>query len=201
MEIDGQFPVELAEKIVDMLHKVTGGNVNFMDMDGVIIATKQPERLGTVHEAAKRIMSGEVDEFAISVESTQKLKGVLPGYNGVVLYKGDRLGCIGLSGDPEKMRPLQQLAANIVREEYDKFLISKTKQDILEKVAGEIEEMSAAIEQITAGSLESFNHSKQIEDMANRAEKYLENINKVLNTIKNIADQTKLLGLNAEYQQ
>jgi carbohydrate diacid regulator len=70
-----EFPVELAEKIVNMLFEVTGNNVNFMDNEGVIIATMQPERLGTVHEGAKLIMSGEIDELAISVEAAKNLTG------------------------------------------------------------------------------------------------------------------------------
>lgn len=197
MRSDAEFPVELAEKIVEMLHKVTRGNVNFMDQEGIIIATMQHERLKTVHEGARKIMSGEIDELAISMDVAQKLSGVIPGYNGVVLYKGERLACIGLSGDPEMMRPLQQLAAIIVKEEYEKFLLANAKQHILERVAGEIKEMSTAIDQITAGSIESFSHSKLIEEMANNAERYLNNVDKILRTVKTIGNQTRLLGLNA----
>lgn len=200
INLSGSFPVELAERIVNMLHNVTGGNANFMGEGGIIIATMQPERLGTVHEGAERIMAGEVDELAVSVETAEKLNGVLPGYNGVIMYEGQRLACIGLSGDPDKMRPLQKLAAIIVKEEYEKYLSTHVKGKILQKVAKEIEEMTSAIQQITAGSLESFNHSKTIEDMANDSESHLDDINKVLNTIKTIADQIKLLGLNASIE-
>ena len=200
MDIEEQFPVELASNIVNMLNEVTNSNVNFMNREGVIIATKQPERLGTIHEGAKRIMSGEVDELAISLEAAEKLEGVLPGYNGAVLYKGERIGCIGLSGDPEKMRFLQKLAAIIIQEEFDKYLITKKKQDVLEKVSMEIGDMSAAIEQLTAGGIENFNQSKEIEGMASNAEKYIESINTVLSYIENIARQTKLLGLNARVE-
>lgn len=197
MKNDREFPVELAEKIVKMLHDVTGDNVNFMDQQGVIIATMQPKRLKTVHQGAKEIMNGKIDELAISVEAAQKLSGVMPGYNGVVLYRGERLACIGLSGDPEKMRPLQKLAAIIVKEEYAKFLSAKTNQDVLGKVAGEIQEMSAAIDQIAAGSMDNFQDSKLIEEMADNAERYLKNIDKTLSAVKNIGNQTRLLGLNA----
>ncbi len=197
MEEQTRFPVEIAEKIVNMLHKVTNDNVNFMGEGGIIIATMQPERLGKIHEGAKRIMSGEVDELAITLEDAKKLKGTLPGYNGVVKYKGKRIGCIGLSGDPQQMRPLQQLATIIVMEEFGKYQTEANKKEVLEKVVGEIDEICASIQEISAGSEDVFNHSKQIEDMANRAEKFIENINKVLKTVKDIADQTTLLGFNA----
>lgn len=191
------FPIELAEKVVNMLHSVTQNNVNFMDENGIIIAAIQKNRIGTIHEGAKRIMLGEIDELAITVEEADKLEGAMPGYNGVIYLNQQRIGCIGLSGDPVKMRPLQQLASIIVREEYEKYIGNRKRESMIEKVAGEIQEMSAAIEEITAGSAESLHHIKLIEDRANGAEKYLKNINMVLDTVKKIADKTKLLGLNA----
>lgn len=188
---------ELANKIVKMLHEVTGRNVNFMNQEGTIIATMQAERLGTVHEGAKRIMSGEVDELAVSAESAKKLSGVQPGYNGVVIYNGKRLGCIGLSGEPEMMRPLQKMAAIIVKEEYSKALQEQAKQEVLEKICAEVEGVSNAIKQITQGSMETSESFKLIEEKANASENYLKNIDKILDVLKNMGNQTRLLGLNA----
>ena len=51
-------PLELAQRVVEMIHEVTGSNVNFMGLGGEIIATKQPERLGKIHSAAESIMAG-----------------------------------------------------------------------------------------------------------------------------------------------
>ena len=194
------FPVELAEDIVVMLHKVTGKNVNFMNQEGVIIATMQPERLNTIHEGARKIMNGEADELAISKETAEKLQGVVPGYNGAVTYKGKKIGCIGLSGDPEMMKPLQQLAAIIVREKYTKHLAEATKQNVLEKITKEIEDMSAVMNQITAKSKESHEYSRNIEEMANDAEKHLKDTDKILSTVQTIGNQTKMLGLNASIE-
>lgn len=195
-----EFPIELADSIVKSLHEVTGDNVNFMGQDGRIIASIQKERIGSIHDGAKRIMSGVVDELAITIEDAKQLSGVMPGYNGVVFFEGKRIGCIGLSGDPEMMKPLQQLGAIIVKSEYEKFLLNQEREKVITKVAEGIEDMSAAIEEITAGSIESFNYTRAVEDVANNAEGDLGNIDKVLVTVKNIADQTKLLGLNASIE-
>lgn len=195
-----EFPIELANSIVESLHEVTGDNVNFMGQDGKIIAAIQKERIGSIHDGAKRIMSGAVDELAITIEDAKKLNGAMPGYNGAVFFEGKRIGCIGLSGDPEMMKPLQQLGAIIVKSEYEKFLLNKEREKVISKVAEGIEDMSAAIEEITAGSIESFNYTRAVEDVANNAEGDLGNIDKVLTTVKNIADQTKLLGLNASIE-
>ncbi len=195
-----KFPIEIAEKIVKMLHQVTNGNVNFMDESGVIIATMQPERLGQIHEGAKKIMSGQMDELAISVEDAKKMQGTLPGYNGVVKYKGRRIGCIGMSGDPQKMRPLQNLATIIVREEFEKFQSMRRKQEILERVVEEVEEISASMKQISDGSEDVFDHSKQIQSITDQSNKFIYDINQVLKTVKGIADQTTLLGFNASIE-
>jgi hypothetical protein len=194
------FPIALAEKIVIMLHNVTGKNVNFMNHEGVIIATMQPERLHTIHEGAKKIMKGEVYELAVSAETAQKLKGAVPGYNGAVVYKGEKIGCIGLSGDPEMMKPLQQLAAVIVREEYAKFLSAETKQNVLEKITGEIEEISVAMDQIATRSKENFSYSQHIEEMTDNAEKCLKDTDNILKAVQAIGNQTKMLGLNASIE-
>ncbi len=194
------FPLELADKIVKMLNQVTNNNVNFMNDQGVIIASIQKNRIGSIHEGAKRIMAGEIDELAITVEEAEKMTGAMPGYNGVVTYKDQRIGCIGLSGDPVTMKPLQYLATIIVQEEYEKYIANKKKEKAIEKIAGEIEEMSAAVEEVTAGSTESLNHIKMIEEKADCAEKYLKNITLVLDSVKKISDKTKLLGLNASIE-
>ncbi len=195
-----EFPIELADSIVKSLHEVTGDNVNFMGQDGRIIASIQKERIGSIHDGAKRIMSGVVDELAITIEDAKQLSGAMPGYNGAVFFEGKRIGCIGLSGDPQMMKPLQQLGAIIVKSEYEKFLLNQEREKVITKVAEGIEDMSAAIEEITAGSIESFNYTRAVEDVANNAEGDLGNIDKVLVTVKNIADQTKLLGLNASIE-
>lgn len=191
------FPVILAEKIVKILHEVTKGNVNFMNEEGIIIATMQRERLHTLHEGAKRIMSGEVHELAITAEQAEKMAGVKPGYNGAVVYEGKCIGCIGLSGDPDLMRPLQKMAAIIVQEEYRKLILEEAKQTALEKICAEIQAVSAATQEIAAGSIENFGNSKDIEVKANSAEDYLKNIDRILDVVKNIGNQTRMLGLNA----
>jgi hypothetical protein len=200
MDDYSDFPVEIADKVVHMLHQVTGKNVNYMGQGGIILASMQPERLGKIHEGAKRIMAGEIDELAISVEDASKLKGSKPGYNGVILYQDKRLGCIGLSGDPKQMQPLQQLATIIVREEYEKFREEKRKQDMLNIVISEIQESSVAIQQISTGSENILQHSQKIEQMTNRAEQSIMNVNQVVKTVKQIADETMLLGYNASIE-
>lgn len=190
-------PKELAEKIVKMINNITGNNVNFMGEGGEIIATIQKERLGTIHEAAKRIMAGEIEYAAVTKEQAEGLKGVMPGYNGCIKVNGEAVGCLGISGDPIIVAPLQKMAAIIVEEEIRKNIEDLEKQTLVNNVAFKIEEISAAVEEISAGAEEIASTSEVMETIGEKLEKQINSVNQVVDLIRDIAHKTNLLGLNA----
>lgn len=197
MEWKHKIPKDLAEKTVKMLYDITGKNVNIMGECGEIIATAQRERLGNIHGAAKKIMDGEINSASITVEEAKELKGVLPGYNGPVVINGETIGCIGLTGDPEVVKPLQQMASKIIEEEIDKRIKEEKKQETISTVSAKIQEVTALIKNISKSAGDISGTSENIRNTARRLENEIVNINKVLDFIKNIARQTNLLGLNA----
>jgi len=133
---------EIAERIVTLLGQASGHNVNIMGTDGTIIASTDRKRVGQVHDGARRIMGGEVDEIAISPADAATMSGVKPGYNGVVLHDAKRVACIGISGDPELVRPFQRMAAIVMREELDRQEAAEREQALLAKVKGEIADIA-----------------------------------------------------------
>ena len=137
-----QVPLELAEKVIKILHEITGNKVNFMGEKGIITASAQPERVGTVHEGGKIIMSGIQDEIAITGEMAEKMEGSLPGYNGIVKYHGNRIGCIGIGGEPEKVKPLQKLAEVIIIEELERENEQNERQKMLHGIIENVTDIS-----------------------------------------------------------
>lgn len=192
-----QVPKELADHVVQLIYEVTGNNVNFMGENGEIIATKQPERLGTIHAAAHKIMAGEVDEIAITVEEADSMQGVKPGYNGVIHYLEKRIGCIGISGDPKQVRPLQKMAAIIVTEEIKKMQASQEREALIRSVALDLEGIFGAIQSMTAASEGIAVRYQQMEKHLSKTETQLNELNNILEFIQTISGQTNLLGLNA----
>ena len=51
----------LAEKLIEQVTKYTSYNVNIMNEQGVIIASRNPERIGKFHEVAWQIVHGTTD--------------------------------------------------------------------------------------------------------------------------------------------
>jgi sugar diacid utilization regulator len=130
-------PIKLANKMVQILHEVTGNHVQFMGKNGVIIASTQEVRIGTIHDGAKKVMAGEIEFAAITDADAQKIEGVLPGYTGPIKFNGERIACIGITGNPEIVKPLQQLAAIIVTEEIKKDIENKMREELIEKISNE----------------------------------------------------------------
>ncbi len=189
--------IKLAQKTVDTLHKITKNNVQFMGEDGKIIATTQPERLGTIHEGAKKVMANKVDFAEITIETAEEMKGVLPGYTGPIELNGERIACIGITGNPKQTKPLQELAAVIVKEEIIKETERQNKQKIINNVFTQVQQISSTIEELTASAEEVSSQTKNMNETANQNNKDVKETNKILDTIRNIAGQTNLLGLNA----
>ena len=68
---------EMAQKFIDQITEYTDYNINIMDETGVIIASRDPKRVGTYHEAADRIIRGS--EEIVTVDDEKLFPGVLPG--------------------------------------------------------------------------------------------------------------------------
>ncbi len=98
---------ELAEKLIDRVSKYTEYNVNIMDERGIIIASCDKERVGKYHEVAWQIVSGTED--IVDTRESRDYPNVRPGINMVISVDGEREGVVGVTGDPEQIRPIAQM--------------------------------------------------------------------------------------------
>ena len=197
MEWRHRISKEVAENIVRIIHEATGHNVNVMGEGGEIIATMQPHRLGTIHEGGRRVVSGEEEYVSLTSEQAATMEGVLAGYMGAIDMDGERIGCMGITGEPDQVKPLQKMASYIVVEQLRKEKVQKAKQVMLNKVADKIQGASSNIQEVAAGAEEIATTSRNMEVTAKQIEDYINDINRVLDLVGSIVKQTNLLGLNA----
>lgn len=92
---------EMARRFIEQVTQYTEYNINIMDESGVIIASRDPKRVGTYHEVADRIIHGTQDMIVITDE--KMFPGVLPGINMAIIHEGRREGVVGVTGDPDKI--------------------------------------------------------------------------------------------------
>lgn len=140
---------ELCERIVGLVHGAAGYNINIMGPGGRIVASSDPARVGQVHEGARRIMAGEIGEIAIDPETAAKMEGVRPGYNGGVRYRGRLVACIGISGDPAVVKPVQKMAEVVLVQEMERRGLAGREAALLEEVKAGISDIAEQMQVIS----------------------------------------------------
>ena len=94
---------EFATKFIERVTRYTDFNVNIMDERGIIIASRDKKRIGQYHEIAYRLITGSEEMIDTSGMS---FPNVLPGINMIIATGGRREGVVGVTGDPEEVRPV-----------------------------------------------------------------------------------------------
>ncbi|MGX7198506.1 CdaR family transcriptional regulator [Enterococcus nangangensis] len=122
---------EQAALIVRKLMDDIPYNINIMNDQGRIIASGHPERIGSRHRAAERaIREGRM------VEVDQDTPLEKQGTNEPIIYQGEVIGVVGISGAPVEVRPFTKLVKTIALMLIeDLALYKKQEESRLAKVA------------------------------------------------------------------
>ncbi|HHV64541.1 MAG TPA: diguanylate cyclase [Peptococcaceae bacterium] len=140
--------LDALRQVSKMISAETGCNIIICDSEGEIIEATLPERIGRKHMGAVLILSGQSDE-AIITQELEKLYTKLGtdtrrGYNYVITIPGKRVGSLGISGDPEVLKPIVRVAAKTIGFYISENLREKEKiqaQQALKKREDELEEV------------------------------------------------------------
>lgn len=108
---------ELAEDLVSATSGLLDGRIiNIMNPDGIIIASTQPERIGTFHKGARdAAVSGK--PVSIHPDQIQEYSGAREGYNMPLRVGGNIIGVVGIYGEPSEIRYLAHLV-EVYTEKY-----------------------------------------------------------------------------------
>ncbi len=94
-----------AQEIACSTSDVIGYAVLITDLDGIIIGSSQPERVGSLHEASLNVIRSGLGESVDDAEAS-RLKGTYPGVTYPISgFSGDVVGTMAIRGTPWDVRP------------------------------------------------------------------------------------------------
>ncbi len=99
-----------AQQIVETVKDVCGQNINYIDKSGTIFASTDKNRIDQYHEIGKQVA---LTCETLEVYEENKFYGTQPGVNIPIIYQGNLISVIGISGNPDEVRKYGYLAEKI----------------------------------------------------------------------------------------
>jgi len=100
---------DIANELVSATSELVGGRtINIMNPDGIIIASTEKERIGSLHQGAlEAARTGRT--VIVSKGQLSQYLGAKEGYNMPLRVCGRIIGVVGLHGNPEEIQDLAHL--------------------------------------------------------------------------------------------
>lgn len=98
----------LAQQIVERTMQVMPFKVNLIDGQGVILASGNPARVGSLHPGAQQALARGAS-VEIDAQAARLLPGAQPGINLPLTVRGEICGVVGLTGEPAAVRQFGEL--------------------------------------------------------------------------------------------
>lgn len=128
----------VAEAIVAQLSQVMENHINIMDKSGFIVASTDPNRVGSIHGGAVRILEEKLPELLI--ENDQEYIGSRNGVNLPIEFDNEIIGVIGLTGKSTVVyrygKIIKKMTEVLLRDAYNrekKVIEQKAKDRFLEE--------------------------------------------------------------------
>lgn len=133
-----QLSEKQAQEIVDKMMMDIPYNINIMNEKGIIIGSGKKERVGTIHQGAVKALS-----TGTMVEVWEDGRYEKKGTNEPIVIGDARVGVIGISGNPDEVRPF----CNIVRTTVSLLI---EQRNTLEDLANEASRKKVFLELLLA---------------------------------------------------
>lgn len=129
---------EIAQSIVDQLKDIIQQDINFITLQGEIIASTDHYRIGDYHEAATVAAK---KKKTIIIESDEQYTGSKKGINLLLHYEESIVGVIGITGEVEEIFKygaiIQKMAEILIIENYNQiftFSIREKDRYLIEQI-------------------------------------------------------------------
>ena len=109
----------LATNIVYEMKKIINKDLNFIQVDGKIVASTDKERIGNYHEGAKKAI---LSDGIVIIDWDEQYPGAKKGINIPVKFYEETIGAIGISGDKKEVEKygeiIKRITEILIKEAY-----------------------------------------------------------------------------------
>ncbi len=188
----------VATEVVEFILQQTGFHTIVCDNTGTIIADSAKVRKGLVHAGSRKILTSNLESYVVTAVEAAESEGKLKeGFNLPIVVDGKVIGTFGIAGRVEVVEPVARVARGIVVNKLRDRVLKQTIQDYVRELTFSLDQAAAAVQQMSASTQQLAATSQAVAAMANEATEHVKATANILNFIRRVADQTKLLGLNA----
>ncbi len=187
-----------AAELVRLVRSQSGFHAIICDDTGTIIADSAGTRLGTVHAGARRLLTTDIDRIAVGeAEATASGGTMKEGFNLTIKSGRSKIGSFGVAGPLAIVEPIAKIAAGLV---IARLRDRDTATAIRRHVAAmneSLKQAAAAGETLSAASAELAATSRNAEALTRETAREVAQAAAILDLIKSVAQQTRLLSFNA----
>lgn len=119
---------DLAQKFINKVAVDLEYNLNIMNNQGIIIASKDASRIGDFHEVAYNMLTGKSETGVFNSDEEKKYIGTKPGINMFIDYKDEHVGVIGVTGDPSTLHTFASIVKRSMETMLEYELINEMKR-------------------------------------------------------------------------
>lgn len=115
----------LFQKFISRMEKTIDYNINIMDDMGVIVASKDKNRIGQLHEVAAQMIQTGIESGV--VDNDDLYLNTHKGINMFIENEGKIIGVVGITGNPDEIKPFAKLIKSSIESmlEYEDAIDKK----------------------------------------------------------------------------
>ena len=112
---------EIAYRTIDFVYSETGCKALVCDLNGVIIASVDKDRIGNVHSISCRILQEGLEELTASREDEEQSGGMVRlGVHMPIIVGSEVVGTYGIGGEPSAVRSIARISIGLIRDDLEK---------------------------------------------------------------------------------
>lgn len=193
----GQEFWSLAERFMHFVWEESGFPVIICNHQGVITRAIARHRIGDSHFASRKIMSGEVREYAVTPADAARDPLVKEGYNCAIEVDGRQVGTFGITGKLALAKPLARVAALVLAGWIKENRQQKALNETAGAVFSNIDDLTEQIARMEARVRENLRHMAEVSGDAAKKVKATDHI---LDTVYRISQQSHILSINGSVE-